>query len=48
MKEYVREKMRMLREFCIQLTSQEQEYMHSLQSEVQIDNFVRDLIMRKL
>ena len=41
---YKKAKIRMLKkEFCIQLTEEQEEHINSLQSEIAIDNYVRGL-----
>lgn len=48
-KTYVKEKIRMLKkEFCIPVTSEEKEHFYSLKNEIQVDNYVKTLIMKKL
>jgi hypothetical protein len=48
MKSYIRAKKSLLREMCIKLTNTEDEYLNSLQTEIQVDNYVRQLILKKL
>ena len=46
---YVNERICMLEEqFKISLTKEEKQHLHELATEISVDNFVRDIIRRKL
>ena len=44
MKKYVKEKIKVLKEFGVKLTKEQIEHMYSLSSEIAVDNFARDLL----
>lgn len=46
MAEYIREKIQVLKELCIKVSKEDIKHMKSLKSEVQIDNFARDIILK--
>ena len=46
--EYKQHKREILEHMCIKLTSTEKKHLESLQTEIQIDNYVRSLIMDRL
>ena len=48
MKQYIREKVQVLKEFGIYLTRSELAHMKSLKTEIAIDNYARSIIMAKL
>jgi hypothetical protein len=48
LKQYIREKIRMLRkDFCIDLTDEQIAHMRSLKSEIAVDNYAHDLIFNR-
>ena len=48
LKQYIREKVRMLRkDFCIDLTDEQIAHMKSLKNEIQVDNYAHDLIFNR-
>ena len=48
LKDYKQYKKSILRDMCIVLTPEEKRQLRSLTTEVQVDNYVRSIIMRKL
>lgn len=49
LKQYIKERENMLvKDFKINLSWNEKEHLHSLTTEISVDNFVRDVILRKL
>lgn len=44
---YVREKLAILRELQIQLSHEQLKHLKSLENEIQIDNYVHDLIIKR-
>ena len=47
-KSYANKKISLLRQFHIKLSVDEKKYMKSLSTEIQIDNYVHNIIMKKL
>lgn len=47
-KSYANKKISLLRQFHIKLSVEEKKYMKSLSTEIQIDNYVHNIIMKKL
>lgn len=48
LEEYKKEKLSVLKDFCIRLNKTEKEHLHSLPSEIAVDNYVHTLIMERL
>ena len=48
MEEYIKEKLELLDEFCIKPKTNELRHFESLTSEIQIDNYIRDLFKKYL
>ena len=49
LKKYVKEREKMLEdEFKVKLTKSEKKRLHELATEISVDNFVRDIIRKKL
>lgn len=49
LKKYIKTKLKMLkRDFRMQLTEEEKDYMYTLENEIQVDQYARRLIMTKL
>lgn len=47
--EYIEEKLKMLgQDFCIRLKKHEIKHFHTFKTEVQVDNYVRDLLRKYL
>ena len=46
-KKYIKHKLKLLKELFIFLNKEELEHIYSLESEIAIDNFVRDIIKNK-
>lgn len=45
---YANKKINMLKQFHIKLSIDEKKHMKSLSTEIQVDNYAHDIIMRKL
>lgn len=48
LEKYVKERENMLKDFRIRLNKTEMEYLHSLTSEIAVDNFIKEIIRKKL
>ena len=46
-KDYIEDKIKTLEELCIPLSESTVNKLYSLETEVQVDNFIHDLIVRK-
>ena len=47
--QYIKEKLRMLKEdFCVKLTYAEVTHLKSLKTEIQVDQYAHDLLVKKL
>lgn len=44
MKEYIREKIRILKQFNVKLTDEQLRHIRSLKTEIEVDNFAHDLL----
>ena len=47
LKEYIEQKIEILKDLGIHLNSRDTEYIKSLKSEIQVDNFAHDLIRKR-
>lgn len=45
---YIKEREKMLKHFRISLQNDELEHLHTLTTEIAVDNFIRDIIHKKL
>ena len=45
---YIKEREDMLKDFRIRMNKTEREHLHSLTTEISVDNFIRDIIRKKL
>lgn len=48
LKQYKKQKRKLLKEFLIYLTSEEKAYMESLENEIQVDQFCRKIFKERL
>ena len=48
LKQYKKEKRKLLKEFLIYLTDEEKAYMESLENEIQVDQFCRKILKERL
>ena len=48
LEKYVKERENMLKDFRIRLNKTEREHLHSLTSEIAVDNFIKEIIRKKL
>ena len=48
LKAYIEEKLEVLKEFCIKPKAYELNHLNSLTSEIQVDNYIRDLFHKYL
>lgn len=48
LKQYKKQKRKLLKDFLIHLTSEEKAYMESLENEIQVDQYCRKLLKEKL
>lgn len=44
---YIKDKIKVLNQLCIELSWKELEHLKSLKSEIQVDNYARELIKRR-